>query len=391
MTRMAMAPPTGTPAPVARPREGSAAGPANACAELGYRLRGLVRDIRVEVQNIGRSLATVEAALALTDPKLQASELKAALAETDGVVGSNRHEVDVRLAEIDEILRTCPRLHDHVGDELATIDNLWRRVDGLLAAPGGTPIEARATLDAVRPLMADVEWHVALVTLPQRLNQHLSTLRVGGQLSFDDAFGDELADPAQRRRLLDYLRAHPGAVHGAIDAERGVIYRVARSARRRLASYLGLAALLAVGGGLFAAFVSGGWPPFVAADWLLTGNRFDDLVGAYAVLALGAVSHIVVEALKQQQTRGTGAFLALGDWLTWIHVREVSIGVGIVSLWVALIALAVAYPTGIDRLAAFFAGYSLDSVIGVVISRVDTLAAARADELTTRLRGDSAS
>jgi hypothetical protein len=186
--------------------------------------------------------------------------------------------------------------------------------------------------------------------------------------------------------MLQYLKAHPTAISGIVDVENGVIYAASPSSSRRLGSVGMLIGLLIVGIAIIRV-ATAGFPPFIAANWLFPSDRFADLVGAYVLLLVGAAIHIVIDAIKQQQRSGPGAFLALDDWFLWIHVREVSNAVSIVSLWVVVFLLAVAYPAGIDRLSALFAGYSLDSVLGIAITRFESLASSKVSAVEKAVGG----
>jgi hypothetical protein len=97
----------------------------------------------------------------------------------------------------------------------------------------------------------------------------------------------------------------------------------------------------------------------------------------------------VVDALKQAQRRGAGSFLALEDWFLWVHVREAALLVGIVSVWAVLVGLALtlSQPGSITFITAFAVGYSLDSFLGLFITRFDTVARSAVDAATGRLGG----
>jgi hypothetical protein len=356
------------------------------CGGCNDELRGLVRDVRVEAEHVLRSLDGIDAALVLTAPDPQTGELAAAIEVLGRSVDNHIAAVDERLRELRELLRDCPRLYDMSGDEIAEMANLWQDALGWIPREGATADACHKGVPIVRDRLGDIAWHAALVTVPQRVNQHLQTLRVGGQLKFGDAFGDELPDPTDRQKMLDYLKAHPSAVSGIVDAERGVIYAASRSGGRRLLSVGLLVVLLLAGVGVIRV-ATGGFPPYIAATWLFTTDRFADLVGAYILLFVGAVVHIVIEAIKEQQRNGPGAFLALDDWFLWLHVREVSNAVSVLSLWAVIFLLAVGYPNGIDRLSAVFAGYSLDSVIGIAITRFDALASSKTGAVAKTLSG----
>ncbi len=230
-------------------------------------------------------------------------------------------------------------------------------------------------------------WQAAVVSMPPRVNAHLETLDVGGQLDFNEAFADELPAEPARRRFLEILQSHPGSVTGAVDAERGVIYKAAQGPRR-IFSYVLLLVLVGPAALAFINFATTGSGELgVPLDWLFKGeSRQPELWSAYVFVVLGVVFHLLVEAVKQAQRSTDKAFLALGHWLTWIHVRETSLAITILTMWIIPIGLALALPgqrIGVET--AFFAGYSIDSIIGIFLTRFDGLAKTSSDALLKRI------
>jgi hypothetical protein len=326
--------------------------------------------------------------VAATKTEGPTTELDAATAAFATAMRSHIRVVDARLNDLRDLFRDIPHLYDAAGDEIAQMANLWNEAVAAAPKSGASADDCRANDPAARDALSDIAWHAALVTVPQRVAQHLRMLRVGGQLKFADSFSDELPDAADCVRMLQYLKAHPTSVSGIVDVERGVIYAASPSTRRRFLSIVMLAGLFLAGIGVIGVATQG-LDRFIKSDWLFPTNRFADLVGAYVLLFVGALIHVVIDAIKQQQRSGPGAFIALDDWFMWIHVREVSNAVSIVSLWVVIFLLAVAYPfpPGIDRLSALFAGYSLDSVLGIAITRFESLASSKTSALETTLTG----
>ena len=82
----------------------------------------------------------------------------------------------------------------------------------------------------------------------------------------------------------------------------------------------------------------------------------------------GGLVHTFVDAWKQYQTQPDHARNILGNWVLWVHVKQVSIISGILTLWAGFIILIVVQQ--IDNAGvAFFAGYSIDSFIGLFLAR----------------------
>jgi uncharacterized protein involved in cysteine biosynthesis len=124
----------------------------------------------------------------------------------------------------------------------------------------------------------------------------------------------------------------------------------------------------------------------VPANWLFATDRQNELWAAYIFVVGGVLFHLLVEAVKQAQRSTDKAFLALGHWMTWIHVRETSLGITILTMWIVPIGLALTLSEEISPVTAFFAGYSIDSIIGVFLTRFDGLAKSSEDAMLKRLR-----
>lgn len=377
---MTIAPPTPSP---------TSAGRADGAASV-YRLYGLVRDIRVETQNISRSLAPVRAALALTDPDAQAAELSRAIAEARDVVLENASIVADRFVALRDLVNTDPVIYDSAGDAVTELENQWREVLRAVDLPDKpTVTEIGRRLERVDTHLQGLEWQAALVTIPNRVRQHLGTKRVGGRLRFHEAFRDEIEDEGQRVNLLLYLREHAASFSGVVDVPSGVIYRIAAHAWRRVLSWVVIVGLATAGAYGFVWFITYGVEAIELDLSDIPGlgrDRFPELMSAYWGLLVGATAHIVIEAVKVGQRSDSTSFQALEDWFLWGHVREQALIVGVVSLYAILVGLALVSPApaSITLVAALGAGYSADSILGLFISRFDSFAKAAVPGAVTK-------
>jgi len=94
----------------------------------------------------------------------------------------------------------------------------------------------------------------------------------------------------------------------------------------------------------------------------------DVLFRGYIALMAGGLVHTFVDVWKQYQTKPDHATNMLGNWVLWVHVKQASIVTGILTLWAGFIILVAIQQIG-DAGAAFFAGYSIDSFIGLFLVR----------------------
>ena len=351
------------------------------------RLRGLVRDARAHAQAILDGTPPIRAALKLTDVPARDAELEKVLEEFRRTALEEIAAIKALRTAARKLLEGNPAVYDSIGDAVTNLETAWARARHSLGRlRSANPAAVGSLLDAIEADVGTMLWQAAVVTMPSRVNEHLATLEVGGQLDFGEAFSDELPTAAARRRFLEILQSHPGSVTGEVDVDRGVIYKAANGPRR-VFSYVALILLIGPGAWLFIGFLTTGssWLG-VPANWLFPTNRHDELWVAYVFVVAGVLFHLLVEAVKQAQRSTDKAFLALGHWLTWIHVRETSLAITVLTMWIVPIGLALTVPDKIDVPTAFFAGYSIDSIIGIFLTRFDGLAKTSDDALLKRLR-----
>lgn len=371
---MALSPPTLDGAPVVR----------DGGDDPYLHLFGLVRDVRAEVQNIARALAPVRVALTLEDPAAQAAELKRAMERLARVMAENTPVIDERFTAMRALVEARSALYDAAGDAITELENQWREMQAILGWQA-TPAQAElmGRLGRVQAQLREIEWQAAVITIPNRVRQHLQTKRTGGQLRFHEAFKDELTDEQLRVDVLRYLREHAASFSGVVDVPSGVIYRIAPRPRRRAASWLVLLALATIGAYAFVYLLTHGIPSLELAFGGIAGlepERLPELMGAYWGLLVGSLAHLVIAAVKQEQHGDSGSFRALEDWYVWVHVREMALIIGILSLFAILVGLAVTSPKAgsITLVTAIAAGYASDSILGLFITRFDAAVRAAA-------------
>jgi hypothetical protein len=382
--------------PVSAP--GSQPSRPNECGGDRERLFGKFRDLRQHVQDVGASLERVRRALELSDPTARAYELPRSIQDVTDAANRNEPEIDAILKACDSIFDACPALYDQMGDHATRIRQTWFRLRSALPGQQRTAAvaeaDARAAYDEAKPLVAAIELAVARLTVESRLNQRLEKVRIGRKLDFNGMFADEIPDPAQRRAILVELKGQPDAVSGEVDAEQGVIYKASQNTWRRLLSPAMVLAVAFVGGiGLPNLLVNGFTQIGLPAGWLLPSDiTVARLQTAYWPLLVGSFGHVLVGAVNEQKRHSADAFLALDDWFSWIHVRELALVASVFVVWFTLIGLAFTLgDAALQPQAAFFTGYSIDSVSGTFINRFDTLAQTSSESILAKLRPSNAS
>ncbi len=114
-------------------------------------------------------------------------------------------------------------------------------------------------------------------------------------------------------------------------------------------------------------------------DWFSLGSArlgYGALAAAYILVLTGVLLHLGVEGVKQSQSR-PGRPLVIGHALDWLHLHWAGISLSVVPIVVVTIGLRLAETkTGTEEAALFlFAGSSVDSVAGMILTRFDSLAA----------------
>ncbi len=390
----AMPPPTKSPPPsrpVFTPKMSSAptmkrAAPPILMEDASFeRFMGLIRDVRVEAQNIAKSIADIKKACELTDKKVRDQELKASLEHNLKIFNYNKSQVQNRITELRNLAEANSQIYDLHGDEIVILENLWERI--VLNLPSSSTSDAATVLSVMPKLEADLReliFQAGYATIPPRLNQHLKQLRPGRTLDFHGTFEDELPNREDRVKILQMLYQHPLAVEeGIIDVENGVVYRASKNPSRRLASFGLIVATFLAGIGIIFALANLG-SSLNLENWPVNANRFTELLVGYLFITIGGAVHIGIDVLKQARANKSQSFLAIEDMVLWIHVKELSIIAGVASLIVGIVGLAL-LTQKIDWATAFFVGYSIDSFVDLFLQRFTKTVATNTDAIKQSL------
>lgn len=347
-------------------------------------LLGFVRDIRAEAQNLMRSLLEVKSKSKLINKKIRAQELKASLSESSKIFEHNKTQIQSRLVWLRDLLLQRPQIYDLYGDEIAIIENLWERVSLNWPSPKEEDeAEVLQRITKVDQDLGDLIFHAGYLTIPPRVNQHLRQLRIGQYLDFHSTFEDELPKLEDRVKILRLIHSHPLVIEGVADVENGLIYRASQHHWRRLMSYLLMLGTFLAGALVVFLFTYiGTW--LNLQDWPVGPARFTELFVGYLFITLGGIAHIGIDALKQARASKGQTFVALGDLLLWVHIKELSIIAGIVSLLIGILALAGLFQK-IEWQMVFFVGYSIDSFVDLFLQRFTKTAAISTEVLMGKL------
>lgn len=348
-------------------------------------LMGHMRDIRVEAQNLQRMLDELKKKVKIEDEKTRERETARMLLKWKDLYGRNAGQIRAHFAAIKAIFDRNSELYDSCGDEFTLMDNAWDRVvvawPALNENAGAAPVLPEFTV--AEEALGEIVFHAGYVSIPNRVNQHLDKKWVGQKLDFHRNFGDELPTQADRQEILKRLHENPTDVHGIVDPNTGMIFRISERGWRRILSYV-LMALSFIGCGALAVLFA------KAGDWLniegylFRGLKVRLLLVNYLAIMAGGLFHLGFTALKQYRASQEGAFVALNNWFLWGHVKEKPIIGGIFMIWIVYLGWLIAHGSQ-DAVTLFFVGYSFDSFIDLFLKRFEVTAAKRKEALEKSL------
>lgn len=338
---------------------------------------GALRALRAHAQTLLEQLeliTSVDLRLKESDEQvLQASR------EVNRVWSECLPKVQSRRATLNTISQQDAVICDWCSDDVTDLEHGWSLVMREWPSESMSPAELQATAFRLQTELHEIIRICGQLTIPGRVNDHLVALRIGQAFDFHKSFQDELPNQEDRGKVLQFMADHPNIVTGIVDVDAGTIYRASTSHRRRLLSYFGVMLFAVAGFGLIGLIDQ-------TNIWRAAGTelRFPELGNAYIFLLLGAVSHVLVGAIKQTRQRASAGLVALEDWLLWCHVRETSLVLSIVYLWIGVVGMAFLFEPPIPWHTAFFVGYSIDSFVDIFLGKFS----ARAESELASLRSN---
>lgn len=342
------------------------------------RIFGHLRNIRSSCQYLeGRIVVVLQQSVALSAAPRK-DYIEKALNRT--LLGRVEKKIEAQFAAIEKVFSIDAAELEWGADEVTLISFTWAQVKDSLAAAIGAYEGAELLFKSVLEDLDRIVYHCESLTLSPRINDILANLRIGQPLDMDFALNDELPqDPRLRSRLIqDLAQQSVVLTGGVVDADQAIVFRTAltrtgqlMSSWRLMAAIL-LGLLLPVGLAFFGRSLPG-WP-FAPKDLAM-------LLANYALIFLGSGAHFAVEALKAAKKQTRPSFQALNDWVLWVHVREAQVFKGIAYIWTGYLLLSFGIHT-LSWPAAFFAGYSIDSITELFLGRFESAVAVNTKLLT---------
>jgi hypothetical protein len=266
-------------------------------------------------------------------------------------------------------------------DAIESIRLNWLQVIDLWPNAALTYDEQRQAIDQAQVCLDQIVYQCASLTLSPRVNDTMINLRVGQPLDFDFVFGSELPRSADKRKRLLLELAQEGGVLGSavVDVEQGVIYKVAESRQEQRQSAYKLVALLVLAGAIVPLILA--WASTLTNQLPFSWADLPRLYMIYVVVFLGAGAHVAVDSLKAARAKTRPDFQAMNDWVLWVHVHYISILWGLGWVLFGYILLIFAMPKLLLP-SAFFAGYSIDSITALFLTRFETTVKTNTQALT---------
>ncbi len=326
-----------------------------------------VRRIRVEAVDLLKT--TDDIITTLNDTSLAENDVQMrvqrALMIGNKIISEHGPQVQKYFEAINILLAQHPELNIQSGEDVSSditiMCNEWEKAlwNWPNTTEGNSPSkqELLFQLGEVEQSIYTLGVTAQILTFPDLVNQRLLDMHTGEELDFFHEFSDEFYKPEFLPVAWQYLREHPHRINGFMT-ENGIIYRASSLVPHFLSSILII--------GVFASAFLLIWLVGVLNYFQLPS--VDVLFRGYIALMAGGLVHTFVDVWKQYQTKPDHATNMLGNWALWVHVKQASIVAGILTLWAGFIILVAIQQIG-DAGAAFFAGYSIDSFIGLFLVR----------------------
>jgi hypothetical protein len=355
------------------------------------RLFGLARDIRVDCQNLGTALTSLQEAIEARASTKQ--DVDRELKMFRMVLKRCEDQIANRAAEIHKLLEIDPETYDAVGDEIAQICNTWETVSYLcselhsstaLQKPAIDPADVpalSAQIKRVREPLHQILKIAGYLTIPHRLNHHLEETPRGRPVKFREVFADEL-EQGDLDALFQQISNYGLLFDGLLDPSTGFVYSASRKPWRRKLSAIQAFALLVLPAVALAIGQPGGWKLWTKV---------------YLAAGAGLLLHFVLGAIKQSRN-DKAVSSPLMDWALWIHVKSFQVTLTILSLWGAVCGLYLLQKGTFDAAKietwlplSLALGYSLDSIVDLFIQRFDSVMEKQTAILKKALQPDARS
>ncbi len=326
-----------------------------------------VRRIRAEALNLLET--TDEIITILNDTNLSAHDAQTRLQHSltigSRIIAEHGPQVHEYFETINSLLAQHPELNIQGGEDVSTditiMSDAWDKAlwNWGLATQANQPStqDLLFQMDEVKQSILTLGVKAQILTFPDLVNQKLLDMRTGEALNFFQEFSDEFTQPEFLPIAWKYLREHPHRINGFMT-ENGIIYRASPTIPH-FVSFICIIGVVALGFLLI-------WLAGILHYFPLPSMEI--LFPGYIAVMAGGLVHTFVDIWKLYQTKPNQARNILGNWILWIHVKQITVLSGILTLWAGFIILVALQQINMPEVA-FLAGYSIDSFVGLFLIR----------------------
>lgn len=277
------------------------------------------------------------------------------------------------LTSIRHIFDLDVKEHEWGSADLVQLDLAWKDIENDWSLDAEKTEAVLEVIRSARDKLDDVIYICLANTMSPDINDRLPNLEIGQSLDLASFYGEDFPrNPKLCKSLILGLAQEQAVIQsGVIDVDSGVIYRIATTAKERSESMWRILGLFLVGLVLAPSLALAG---SLLPSWPIPTSHWSNLLANYVFLFLGTLSHTLVGALKQKRTQTKPRFAAMDDWRLWLHVHEKQVTYA--TLWADVGFLLLTFMVrDLDWRAAFLAGYSIDSVTDLFLSRFESVVA----------------
>jgi len=223
----------------------------------------------------------------------------------------------------------------------------------------------------------EIVLYVGYKTVPERVNDWLDKARPGYVLPFHLVFEDEIHNEGDRKKVLNYISWKPTEItNGLVDPGKGLIFRYHESVICRIfwaAIIVAFFPLLIFFAGEYTSYI------IQVLDKDTETFKFDNIGLHLLALFSGIYVHVLIDRNKQQTESGVPSIVPLSEWTRYLSAQRGRILYKTsLALFVFLGLIAIAEkPDSLTYMQFFLAGYSLDSVVDMLSTRLEKSASAR--------------
>lgn len=279
-------------------------------------------------------------------------------------------------------------LVDTPGDlDAFTISRIEMVNEELQALLNGAGASAVDVIDRVKRIRRTTASEVVVGSIEAQLED----VPWGSFIDIKETYGELIPDDSDRVRLLRRIENQSAKMPAVVDVTRERVYK--KSKEGAIVAMTTVAPFVFWGLGLLALFgiskIEG-----LPKDWNLSGAPFrQTLFPAYLFLSLGVVAHLLIENIKQESIQ-IAPVLPLNHTIDWLHLRWAGIMqticfavIAVVGLLIAGLTISLTSDAASEKqiLLWMAAGYSLDSVIGVLLNRFGVAAGKQVERISSGL------